>query len=77
MPARSPKTVAALLLFAGQAAPAPALQPRLPVVIDTDIGTAFDDSVAILYALQHPALDVKMILTSSDDTLLRAKLVAK
>lgn len=52
-------------------------QGKQPVVIDTDIGSFIDDSFAIAYAVQSPALDVKLIVTSTDDTLVRAKITAK
>ena len=48
-----------------------------PVVIDTDIGTFVDDFYAIGFALQSPYLDVKLIVTSTDDTTARAKILAK
>ena len=50
---------------------------RQPVVIDTDIGSFLDDFVAIAFAVQNSYLDVKLIITSSDDTITRAKIAAK
>ena len=32
-----------------------------PVVIDTDVGSVFDDSAAIAVALQSPALSIKLM----------------
>ena len=50
----------------------------VPVIIDTDIGSYIDDSYAIAFALQSSEyLDVKMIMTTSDDTEMRAKILAK
>ena len=48
-----------------------------PVVIDTDIGSDIDDSYAIGFALQSQYLDVKLVVTCTDDTTTRAKIVAK
>ena len=50
---------------------------KLPVVIDTDIGTDFDDSVALAYAVTSPELDVRLVVTATDDTTARARIVAK
>ena len=51
--------------------------PR-PVIIDTDIGSDIDDSFAIGFALQSSqCLDVKLIVTCTDDTTARAKIVGK
>ena len=48
-----------------------------PIVIDTDVGSDFDDSAAIMLALQNNELDVKLIVTATDDTTARARIVAK
>lgn len=51
--------------------------PR-PVIIDTDIGSDIDDNFAIGFALQSSAyLDVKLIVTCTDDTTARAKILGK
>ena len=50
---------------------------RQPVIIDTDIGSFVDDFFAIAFAVQSSYLDVKLIITSSDDTITRAKITAK
>ena len=48
-----------------------------PVVIDTDIGSFLDDFFAIAFAVQNSYLDVKLIITASDDTIARARITAK
>ena len=49
-----------------------------PVIIDTDIGSDIDDSFAIALALQSSDfLDVRLIVTCTDDTTARAKIAAK
>lgn len=50
---------------------------RQPVIIDTDIGSGVDDSYAIGFALQSQYVDVKLIVTCSDNTTARAKIAAK
>ena len=54
------------------------LSDRVPLIIDTDVGTFFDDCVAICYALsRQDVFDIKLILTSSFNTTNRGVLVAK
>jgi inosine-uridine nucleoside N-ribohydrolase len=50
---------------------------RIPVILDTDIGFDIDDTWALGFLLKCPELDVKLITTTSDNTLLKARLVAK
>jgi inosine-uridine nucleoside N-ribohydrolase len=50
---------------------------KIPVVLDTDIGTDIDDSWALLQVLRSPELDVKMVLTDTGDTTYRATVAAK
>lgn len=49
----------------------------IPVVFDTDIGSDIDDTWALLYLLNSPELDLKMVLTDTADTTYRAKVTAK
>lgn len=57
--------------------PREVLDERLPVIIDTDIGSDIDDSFAIVYAAQCSNLDIKLVITCTDDTIARAKITAK
>ncbi len=50
---------------------------RIPVILDTDIGTDIDDTWALAMMLQSPELDIRLITTASDNTPERAKIVAK
>lgn len=53
-------------------------EPLKPVIIDTDIGSYVDDSYAISFSLQNREyLDIKLIVTCTDDTTTRAKIAAK
>lgn len=54
-----------------------AFATRIPVVLDTDIGTDIDDSWALAQLLRSPELDLKLVLTETGDTRYRAKIVAK
>ena len=49
----------------------------IPTVLDTDIGHDVDDVWALAFLLRCPELDVKLITTSTGDTVYRARLVAK
>ncbi len=51
--------------------------PKIPVILDTDIGDDIDDTWAIAMMLKSPELDVKLISTDFGNTVYRAKLVAK
>ncbi|MHA1805823.1 MAG: nucleoside hydrolase [Promethearchaeota archaeon] len=50
---------------------------KIPLILDTDIGTDIDDTWALGFMLQCPEFDVKLITTTSDNTIERAKIVAK
>ena len=49
----------------------------VPVIIDTDIGSFVDDVFAIAYAAQSSNLDIKLIVTCTDDRTSRARITAK
>lgn len=49
----------------------------IPTILDTDIGHDVDDVWALTFLLQCPELDVKLITTSTGDTVYRARIVAK
>lgn len=50
---------------------------KIPVILDTDIGTDIDDTWALIMMLNSPELDIKLITTVSGNTHYRAKIVAK
>lgn len=50
---------------------------RKPVIIDTDIGSFHDDFPAIALALLSRELDVRLLVTCSDDTRARAAVAGK
>ncbi len=61
-------------LTSSQKGPPTTLQP---VIVDTDIGSFIDDSFAIVFAAQSHLLDIKLVVTCTDDTTARAKVAAK
>ena len=50
---------------------------RIPIILDTDIGTDIDDTWALAMLLGCPELDPRLIVTVEGDTVHRAHLVAK
>ncbi len=50
---------------------------KIPVILDTDIGTDIDDTWALGMLLNCPELDLKLVTTDTGDTPYRAKIVAK
>ncbi len=60
------------LLFAGLGAQAP-----VPVILDTDIGDDIDDTWALAMLLGCPQADLKLIVTSTNNTPEKARLVGK
>jgi len=52
-------------------------RPRVPVILDTDIGDDIDDTWALALLLRSPQLDVRLINTDYGNTVYRAKIVAK
>jgi purine nucleosidase len=55
----------------------PAAQPRMKVVLDTDIGTDIDDAWALGYALKSPSFDLLAVTVTDADTPRRARLACK
>jgi hypothetical protein len=50
---------------------------RIPVILDTDIGTDIDDTWALVMLLNSPELDLRLVVTETGDTTYRAKIVAR
>ncbi len=50
---------------------------KIPVILDTDIGDDIDDTWALGMMLHCPELDVKMVLSATENTVYRAKIIAK
>ncbi|MHC4538756.1 MAG: nucleoside hydrolase [Planctomycetota bacterium] len=52
-------------------------QVRIPVILDTDIGTDIDDAFALALALATPELELLGVTTVSADAYTRAKIVCR
>ncbi|HEY7335095.1 MAG TPA: nucleoside hydrolase [Bryobacteraceae bacterium] len=65
------------IIFALLAGILASAQSRTPVLIDTDIGDAVDDSLALSLALSSPELDVRGVTTVVDDVESKARLAWK
>lgn len=50
---------------------------RIPVILDTDIGSDIDDTWALGFMLKCPELKLEFALSATGDTRYRAKLIAK
>jgi inosine-uridine nucleoside N-ribohydrolase len=57
---------------AAQAPPA-----KIPIILDTDIGTDIDDAWALAYAINSPVFELVGVTISDADTASRAKLACK
>lgn len=75
------KSASAIIVFAllWPVAPDAGLpaRPKVPVILDTDIGDDIDDTWALVLALKSPELDVKLVVTDFGNTEHRAKIVAR
>lgn len=50
---------------------------KIPILLDTDIGTDSDDAVALALALASPEIDLIAVTTVSGDTRLRAQIARR
>ena len=50
---------------------------RVPVILDTDLGDDIDDTWALAMMLGMPQIDLKLIVTASEDTPARTRLTAR
>ena len=53
------------------------MEKKIPVIIDTDIGSDIDDTWALCFALLRDELDIRLITTVLGDAVYSAKLIAK
>ena len=54
-----------------------AASAKVPVILDTDIGTDMYDAFALALVLASPELDVRGVTTVSDDAYTRAMIVCR
>lgn len=50
---------------------------RIPVILDTDIGTDIDDTWALAMMLKRPELDVRLVASATGNTEYRAAIIAR
>lgn len=50
---------------------------RVPVILDTDLGDDIDDTWALAMILGMPEIDLKLVVTASEDTQTKTRLVAR
>lgn len=50
---------------------------RIPVILDTDIGTDIDDTWALAMALKSPEVDLRLVVSATDNTTYRARIIAR
>ena len=50
---------------------------RIPVILDTDIGGDIDDTWALAMLLKSPELDLKLAVSDTGNTVLRAKILGR
>jgi len=66
---------AALCAILVPSASAAADPPRIPILIDTDIGSDIDDAFALALALSSPEVDIRGVTTVGAEADLRARMV--
>ena len=69
--------IASFLLGAIITPAAPLPQQKIPILLDTDIGSDVDDAFSVALILGSPELDLLGVTTVSGDTQARARLAAK
>jgi inosine-uridine nucleoside N-ribohydrolase len=50
---------------------------RIPVILDTDLGSDIDDTWALAMLVNSPEVEVKLVTSATGDTIYRTKLIAK
>lgn len=50
---------------------------KIPVILDTDIGTDIDDTWALAMLLKSPEVAIKLVVSDTGDTHYRARIVAR
>ncbi len=67
----------AMLLLVSCLSNAADVPPKIPVILDTDIGTDIDDAFALALIMNSPELQLLGVTTVSGDTAARARLAAR
>ena len=53
------------------------MKSKIPVILDTDIGSDIDDAWALAFLLKSPELDLKLVVTDTGNTTFRGAVAAK
>jgi inosine-uridine nucleoside N-ribohydrolase len=69
--------VLAFALFATSVGATASPAHKIPVIVDTDIGTDIDDAYALALVIKSPELDLLGVTTVSGDSAARARIAAK
>jgi inosine-uridine nucleoside N-ribohydrolase len=73
-----PNSIRLLLIgLAFAATSLPAAPSKVPIILDTDIGTDIDDAFALALIINSPELELLGVTTVAGDTQARARLAAK
>lgn len=70
-------SLVAILALASDARTVNGNDAKIPVIIETDIGQFMDDAWALTFLLKDPQVDIRLIVVSTNNTELRAQIVAK
>jgi purine nucleosidase len=73
----NPQTLLGFLIAILVANTAAAAPPKIPIILDTDIGSDLDDAFALALVLASPELDLRAVTTVSGDAYTRACLVCR
>jgi len=52
-------------------------EKRIPVILDTDIGSDIDDTWALAMMLKSPEFDIKLVVSDTGDTVYRSRIIAR
>ena len=69
--------LAAAALDGGIGHPVRFSAPKIPIILDTDIGDDIDDTWALVMLLKSPEFDLKLVTTTHGKAVYRAKLIAR
>lgn len=72
-----PALVAAATTTGGAHPAAADRKAPVPVILHTDIGSAFDDTWALVALLKSPEVDLRLVVTDTGNTAYRARIVAR
>lgn len=69
--------MAAVAMGGGYRNPGRISAPKIPIILDTDIGDDIDDTWALIMLLKSPEFDLKLVTTTHGKAVYRARLIAR